>query len=54
MPVKSLDPTQFAQLSALLDDALARPPGERNAWLADLATRDPEAAAHVRELLASL
>ena len=54
MPIKGLDPTQAARLSALLDDALARPPDARAAWLAELDRRDPEAGAHLRGLLASL
>ena len=54
MQVRNLDATQFARLTALLDAALARPPMERDAWLADLTLRDPEAGAQVRELLASL
>jgi len=54
MPIKGLDPTQAARLSALLDDALARPPDARAAWLAELDDRDPLAGAHLRGLLASL
>ena len=54
MPIKGLDPTQAARLSALLDDALARPPDERAVWLAELDDRDPLAGAHLRGLLASL
>jgi WD40 repeat protein/serine/threonine protein kinase len=43
--------TQYSRISKLLDDALELAPDAREAWLADLDTRDREAAREIRELL---
>ena len=42
---------QYARISKLLDDALELTPEAREGWLADLETRDREAAQEIRELL---
>jgi len=42
---------QYARISKLLDDALELAPEAREGWLADLETRDREAAQEIRELL---
>jgi len=44
----------WREVSGYLDDVLELEPGERHAWLENLATRDPAAAANVRRCLASL
>jgi serine/threonine-protein kinase len=46
-----IDRTRWQQLSALLDDVLALPPGERVAWLAALRRREPELAAQIEPML---
>ena len=51
MQVGDLSPTEFERLSALLDEALAHPPARRETWLAELASRDPQVAAQLGELL---
>jgi eukaryotic-like serine/threonine-protein kinase len=53
MRLGDLNPTEFERMSALLDEALSRPTGQRQAWLAELATRDPQVAAQLGELLES-
>ena len=53
MQVGELSPTEFERLSALLDEALAHPPGRRETWLAELASRDPQVADQLGELLES-
>jgi serine/threonine-protein kinase len=53
MRLRDLDPTQFARVSQLFDEALAIPGERREAWLADLAAREPELASIVSELVTS-
>ena len=53
MAIKDLDPERFARVSALLDQAFALAPRQRDAWLAKLTETDPELAPLVTELLAS-
>jgi WD40 repeat protein/serine/threonine protein kinase len=48
---EALTSAQYARISKLLDDALELAPEAREAWLADLDTRDREAAQEIRELL---
>ena len=54
MQLKGLEPARFARLSLLLDEALAVPGERRAEWLAELALGEPETAAQVSELLASM
>lgn len=42
---------RWSEISPLLDEALELPPGARESWLADLAQRSPELAAHIRSCL---
>jgi tetratricopeptide (TPR) repeat protein len=51
--VKNLNAEQFGRLSALLDQAFELVPERREAWLAELATHDPELFGLVTDLLAS-
>jgi len=53
MAIKDLDPERFARVSALLDQAFALAPEQRDARLADLTASDPELASLVTDLLAS-
>ena len=53
MRLRDLDPTQFARVSELFDEALAIPGERREAWLAGLAAREPELASIVAELVTS-
>jgi len=53
LQLKDLDPTRFAQLSALLDEALALAPEAREQWLTALEADDPELKRLVGELLAA-
>jgi eukaryotic-like serine/threonine-protein kinase len=50
----TLDAGRFARLSAALDDALDLDATEREDFVADLSRHEPEIAAHLRELLASM
>jgi eukaryotic-like serine/threonine-protein kinase len=51
--VKDLNAEQFGRLSALLDEAFELVPGQRAAWLAALATHEPELCGLITALLAS-
>jgi eukaryotic-like serine/threonine-protein kinase len=42
---------RWSEISPLLDEALELAPGARESWLADLAQRSPELAAHIRSCL---
>jgi serine/threonine-protein kinase len=53
MPLKDLDPAQFARVTTLLDAARALGPEERTAWHAELSMREPEYAGLIGELLAT-
>jgi serine/threonine-protein kinase len=53
LQLKDLDPTRFARLSALLDEALALAPEAREQWLTALEADDPELKRLVGELLAA-
>jgi WD40 repeat protein/tRNA A-37 threonylcarbamoyl transferase component Bud32/TPR repeat protein len=48
--LKGLSAAEYAQLSALLDEALELPPEARSAWLASLAAREPRTATLLRQL----
>lgn len=48
-----MDEERWRRVGRLLSDALARDAGEREAYLADLASREPDLAAEVRALLAA-
>jgi WD40 repeat protein/serine/threonine protein kinase len=50
-PLEAWTPAQYARISQLLDDALGLVPEAREGWLADLETRDRDAAQEIRELL---
>ena len=54
MPVRNLSQAEAERLSSLLDQALDLAPEQRAAWLAELATRDPDTGAQVKALLASM
>ena len=43
--LQNLTKDQFSRISRLLDESIELPPDRRDAWLTDLAVRDPEAAA---------
>jgi eukaryotic-like serine/threonine-protein kinase len=51
--VKDLNAEQFGRLSDLLDQAFELVPERRTAWLAELATHDPELCGLVTDLIAS-
>ena len=54
MQLKDLTPEQAQRLSALLDEALDLAPGQRDAWLGDLAQREAQLCGLVNDLLASM
>ena len=53
MRVGDLDPAEFDRLSTLLDEALSQAPEQREAWVAELAKRDPQTAQQISDLLRS-
>ncbi|HUE09471.1 MAG TPA: hypothetical protein VMQ54_00970 [Steroidobacteraceae bacterium] len=52
-PLKDLSASRFSRLSELLDKSLEMPAEEREAWLAELDSSDPDAASQLRGLFAS-
>ena len=54
MQVKDLSADQARRLSTLLDEATDLAPGQRDAWLNDLAQREPQLCGLVRNLLAEM
>ena len=47
----SMSPAEVAELSRLLDEALALEPPQREPWLADLEQTKPRVAQRLREML---
>jgi WD40 repeat protein len=53
MQIRDLDASQFARLSALLDEALSLAPPERAAWLAGITRRADDSAELLQRVLAA-
>ncbi len=51
-PLRGLTPEQYGRISELLDQSSEIPPAELDAWLENIATREPEAAVLLRRLFA--